>query len=86
MGEKIHKVNDDYFFFHCPACDRAHAFNSTWEFNNNLTKPTVSPSLLVTGGEHPACCHSFVTDGQIRFLEDCTHTLKGQTVELPDWK
>lgn len=30
-------------------------------------------------------CHSFVTDGQIRFLEDCTHALAGQTVPLPEW-
>lgn len=30
-------------------------------------------------------CHSFVTDGQIRFLNDSTHDLAGQTVELPDW-
>lgn len=29
-------------------------------------------------------CHSFVTNGQIRFLPDCTHALAGQTVDLPD--
>lgn len=28
-------------------------------------------------------CHSFVTDGQIKFLGDCTHQLAGQTVPLP---
>ena len=31
-------------------------------------------------------CHSFVTDGQIQFLGDCTHALAGQTVDLPDWE
>lgn len=30
-------------------------------------------------------CHSYVTDGKIQFLDDCTHALAGQTVELPDW-
>ena len=30
-------------------------------------------------------CHSFVTDGRIRFLGDCTHALKGQTVPIPEW-
>ena len=30
-------------------------------------------------------CHSFVTDGQIQFLSDCTHELAGHTVPLPDW-
>lgn len=29
-------------------------------------------------------CHSFVTDGHIQFLGDCTHELVGRTVELPD--
>lgn len=28
-------------------------------------------------------CHSFVTDGRIQFLGDCTHDLAGQTVPLP---
>jgi hypothetical protein len=31
-------------------------------------------------------CHSYVTDGQIQFLGDCTHALVGQTVPLPDWE
>lgn len=30
-------------------------------------------------------CHSFVTDGKIRFLPDSTHALSGKTVDLPDW-
>lgn len=30
-------------------------------------------------------CHSFVTDGRIQFLTDCTHALAGQTVDLPPW-
>ena len=31
-----------------------------------------------------AVCHSFVRDGQIQFLGDCTHALAGQTVDLPE--
>lgn len=41
--------------------------------------------------EHPddvdfecVTCHSFVKDGMIQFLNDCTHSLSGKTVELPD--
>jgi Tfp pilus assembly protein PilE len=30
-------------------------------------------------------CHSFVTDGRIQFLGDCTHKLANQTVDLPEW-
>ena len=29
-------------------------------------------------------CHSFVEDGKIRFLNDCSHDLAGKTVELPE--
>lgn len=40
-------------------------------------------------GQKPAftcfVCHSFVRDGQIQFLGDCTHGLAGQTVPLPPW-
>lgn len=31
-------------------------------------------------------CHSLITDGMIQFLNDCTHELAGQTVELPNWE
>lgn len=30
-------------------------------------------------------CHSFVTDGRIQFLSDCSHALAGQTVDLEEW-
>lgn len=30
-------------------------------------------------------CHSFVTDGMIMFLSDCTHPHKNQTLPLPKW-
>jgi hypothetical protein len=33
----------------------------------------------------PLRCHSFVRDGRIQFLGDCTHALAGQTVDLPDF-
>lgn len=33
----------------------------------------------------PLVCHSFVVDGQIQFLSDCTHDLAGQIVPIPAW-
>lgn len=29
-------------------------------------------------------CHSFVRDGKIEYLSDCTHEFAGQTIELED--
>jgi hypothetical protein len=72
----------------CPGCGNAHGFSSKrWQFNGNMNYPTISPSLLVeSGNEHgPTRCHSFVRDGKIQFLDDCTHALKGKTVDLLDW-
>ena len=28
-------------------------------------------------------CHSYIKDGRMEFLNDCTHHLAGQTVDLP---
>lgn len=29
-------------------------------------------------------CHTFITDGVVQFLGDCTHQFAGQTLPLPD--
>lgn len=60
-----------------------------WDFNGDPERPTLSPSLLrtytVTGeGAPKLICHSFIRDGQIQYLGDCTHALAGQTVDLPE--
>lgn len=73
---------------HCPECCCSHIFDDRWEFNGDMEKPTFSPSMLVNGHDPEERCHSFVTDGKIRFLDDCgtEHELRGQTVDLPNQK
>lgn len=63
-----------------------------WGFNCNLDLPTFTPSILIwrpwtdeNGVKTEERCHSFVTDGKIQFLVDCTHSLKNQTVDLPEF-
>lgn len=42
-----------------------------------------NPAPIGWQGEYEIdCCHSFVRDGQIQFLSDCTHALAGKTVPL----
>ncbi len=77
----IHKGSDRYLFF-CPGCEEVHAIGPNWTFNDNFIKPTFNPSVLVTGHNPIYRCHSFITDGKIQFLEDCSHKLVGKTVEL----
>lgn len=91
------KVRDtgDRAVFWCPGCDRAHVIRyqgvgTVWHWNGSRDKPTISPSILsnAPGPHHYAgapICHSFVKDGQIQFLDDSTHDLHGQTVDLPEW-
>lgn len=70
------------YLFECPGCCEAHIFDDRWRFNGDLERPTLSPSYLTWTDD--ARCHSFVKDGRIRFLGDCTHDLAGQTVDLPE--
>lgn len=67
-----------------------------WAFNGDYSKPTFSPSVLCTWSEpndDPAkfdfpcfdvqkVCHSFVVNGVIQFLNDCTHDLAGKNVPM----
>jgi hypothetical protein len=92
MKAKILPEHPNHVIIECPACGHWHVFDERWSFNGDLEKPTFNPSMLVNGGadmekyinEHNPRCHSFVTDGRIQFLGDCSHNMKGQTVELPD--
>lgn len=78
------------YAFTCPGCGEIHAIPThgpkAWGFNGDLERPTFTPSILAscTWGEKQErrVCHSFVRDGQIQFLGDCTHALAGQTVAL----
>jgi hypothetical protein len=68
------------------------AWKDRWTFNGDFDKPTFSPSLNTwwggfRSGDHDVPlhrCHSFIRDGRIHFLVDCTHALAGQTVDLPE--
>lgn len=84
-----------YVSFKCPGCDDWHQIEvGRWGWNGSLETPTFSPSVLVTYPANPNAeeefkqwrterrCHSFVREGNIEFLNDCTHSLAGQTVPL----
>ena len=70
--------------FQCPGCNDWHGVDSKWAFNGNIDRPTFSPSVLVTIPGSESRCHSFVNNGNIEFLGDCTHKLANQTIELPE--
>ena len=82
---------EEHLCFHCPGCGYGHSFRvksnaglPVWTWNQDMLKPTFSPSLLVNGRWPEKTCHLFLRDGLLEFLGDCHHDLKGQTVPLPD--
>lgn len=90
---RIRERAGGYLVFRCPGCDDWHMVSPRkdgrgWEWNGDRERPTLSPSILVTwtwGAERAERrCHSFVREGRIEFLSDCTHALAGQTVELAE--
>lgn len=74
----------------CPGCNTEHKVYVnegpvTWDWNGSLDEPTFTPSLRVQYGQGQVC-HSYITDGKITYLNDCTHPLAGvQNVELPKY-
>lgn len=89
----LHNTPD--FIFECPGCGHSHGLYIThpndighkWGFDGNMESPTVTPSInskwTYAGGKKHVC-HFFIRQGKIQFLGDCTHELKGQTVDMED--
>jgi hypothetical protein len=91
MKTRIVQFNDhERIVFYCEGCKTHEAVPISgpraWGWNGDLERPTLTPSILSTT-PHPdgnRVCHSFVTDGKIQYLGDCSHALAGQTIDLPD--
>lgn len=89
---KLKIFDGGYSLFWCPGCNKSHAVSVNsdrptrdWKFNNDSENPTLNPSVLFTSKCQGIRCHSFIKDGMIQFLSDCTHGLANQTVPLPDY-
>lgn len=65
-----------------------------WSWNGSVDAPTLRPSILTEGhrylGGDPLDqnqwlkfrCHVWVNDGKVKYLDDCSHDLRGQTCDL----
>lgn len=93
MGDVCELTGGQYLWWWCPGCDEPHMVDvKRWEWNGSLTAPTLAPSILVRRRAKPVrpepqtVCHSFVRDGKMQFLSDCTHTLAGKMVQIGEWE
>lgn len=90
VEKTIAEDGTEYRSFDCPGCGNSKVLPITgpraWGYNGNDDLPTFKPSILqrIFRDDSTKVCHSFVTDGKIQFLNDCTHSLAGKTVELPE--
>lgn len=98
LGKIIYQSQPGVLWFDCPGCkcihqvfiDDKHVDTDgriiQWTWNGNADKPSFNPSVHVHKSDPRFVCHSWVKNGRIEFLMDSHHSLKGMTVDLPDWK
>lgn len=92
MDDVVKLASDNtHILMWCLGCDSLHAVpvkgEGAWQWNGDLKKPTVAPSILVLhyDGYQPRC-HSFITNGEWVYLSDCEHELAGKTVPMIKFK
>lgn len=63
---------------------------ASWQFNGDLALPTFTPSMNELVGPYPdgtsRRCHFIVTNGQIKYCGDCSHSLANQIIPLLPWE
>ena len=96
-NQVIYAMKNNIHLHHCPGCKENHIIPDGWDFNNDMLKPTFSPSIKhdwgnygPKGNKHRRICHYFIRDGKIEFCSDSTHELAGKTIDLeifkkPNW-
>jgi len=68
------------FLVWCAMCKTHHPYDQRWKFNGDFENPTFRESMLIKRENY--VCHSYVTNGKMEYLGDCTHELRGKTVPL----
>ena len=71
--------------FWCAGCKSYHWIDKRWTVTTGGAGPTVRGSVRVRIRDDQLC-HLFIADGNVRYLGDCTHGLKGQTVPLEEFE
>ena len=71
--------------FMCPGCGRPHYVDTgKWRWNGDVDSPTVSPSIVVNPDDARTRCHFYIRGGQIEYLPDSWHELRGLVTDLPE--
>ena len=86
---KIHPSDPRCFMYWDIATQDVNCFWVTgyydrgWQWNGDFERPTVTPSIL---NSRPGFInHVYITNGKIEYLNDCTHDMAGQRVDMVDF-
>ncbi len=85
VSSKLRRAESSYMHW-CPACEEMHPLPDSWAFNGDLEMPTFTPSFRhgPTNAGSNNICHYVLTAGVLNYCGDCTHTMAGQSVSLPE--
>lgn len=94
LSNKLCEMRPGMLAHWCPGCEERHIVyvenpqlkhKTTWNWNGSVDRPTLSPSVKHHGWKKgKEICHYFLRDGRLQFCSDSSHTLAGETVDLPD--
>lgn len=64
---------------------RSNLTDDEWKEYDNLAAQCKDSQVLFDS-KFGVRCHSFVKDGSIQFLSDCTHAFANSTLAIPNWE
>lgn len=87
FSPEIHVNGNVHHQFYCKGCDEHHFVrvageDPVWDWLGGRSCPTIHPSIRVSVRAEKRVCHFYIVNGHIQYLQDCTHALAGQTVEM----
>ncbi len=95
LSPVLEQTTNDHLGVYCRGCKMTHMLrvvpdpeNSKtpkWQFNGDVNKPSFHPSYTARYSRDGKVivCHSWIKNGTMEYMGDCTHELRGQTVDLP---
>ena len=99
MSKLMQLRDNGWLLFHCPGCKCDHWLNpATHKVTEDWNTPTVTPRWSMLWNEwgtsekgamkklYQGRCHILILEGQLQYQHDCTHSLRGKTIDMVDFE
>lgn len=72
--------------FYCLGCRRYHpvVLENGWIFNNDISKPSINPAIVIKDVDGNIVCHSIIQNGNIKYYEKGIHDLIGMEIPMSE--